>query len=84
MLGMKEMAMIGTGKNLIKKYKNNFSEFMRHDFFVRIQLVDSKTGLTAKIVELPVNAENWMDYINKAVDLKDYKVMKVEFSADGR
>ena len=84
MIGMKEMAMIGKGKDLVKKYKNNFSEFMGHDFFVRIQLVDSETGLTAKIVELPVNAGNWMDYINKADVLKDYKVMKIEFSADGR
>lgn len=83
MIGKKELALIGTGKKLVGKYKNSFSRFTDHDFFVRIFLVDEKTGLFVKAIEMVVNANNWMDCIESA-DFGNYKVDKIEFSASGR
>lgn len=83
MIGKKEMALIANGKKLVNKHKDNFSRFTKHDFYVRIFLVDPKTGLFVKAVEYIVNSKNWMDYVTGA-DFGDYKVDKVEFSASGR
>lgn len=83
MIGKKEINLITTGKKIVDRHKKNFSEFTNHDFFVRISLVDPKTGLFVKAVEYIVNSADWMDYVSMA-DFGDYKVVKVEFSADGR
>lgn len=76
------MALIGTGKKIAKKYKNNFSNFTEHDFYVRIILVD-ENGLFNKAIEYIVNSDNWMDYI-AAADFGNLKVDKIELSASGR
>lgn len=83
MIGKKEMALIANGKKLVNKHKKNFSRFTDHDFFVRIVLVDARTGKFAKAIECIVNSDNWMDYVTMA-DFGDYKVDKVEFSVSGR
>ena len=83
MIGRKEMALIGTGKKVVKKHKANFSNFTDHDFYVRIILVDEKTGLFAKAIEYIVNSDNWLDYVESA-DFGDLKVDKIELSASGR
>ncbi len=83
MIGTKEMALIANGKKLIKKYKSNFSRFTGHSFYVRIFLVDEKTGLFVKTIEYIVNSDNWFDYVTMA-DFGSYKVDKIEFSASGR
>lgn len=80
MIGKKEMALIANGKKLVNKHKDNFSRFTKHDFFVRIRLVDKHTGDFVKDITCVVNSNNWMDYVTSA-DFGDYKVDKVEFSS---
>lgn len=87
MIGMKEMAMLTAGRNKAKKYKKNFSMFAEHDFFVRVFLVDATTGLFAEALEFVVNADNWMDYLMNHIldlDIGNYKIDKIEFSASGK
>lgn len=83
MIGMKEMNLIAGAKKLAQKHKSEFSRFMDHDFYVRIFLVDEKTGLDVRVKEYTVNKNNWMDYVVNA-DFNGYKVDKIEFSASGR
>lgn len=77
MIGTKDVAMVNTGRKLVKKYKDNFSIFAENEFCVRIGLVNEADG-KRKIVELKVNSDNWMDYLENGVDFGDYKVYRME------
>lgn len=83
MIGIKEMTLITNAKKLAQKHKAEFSMFMNHDFYVRIYLVDEKTGLAAKVNEYIVNKDNWMEYVINA-NFSGYKIEKIEFSATGK
>lgn len=80
MIGMKELNLVNTGRKVVNKYKKNFSGFTEGNFYVYISLVDPKTEKFVKVIELEVNSDNLMDYLENAIDLKDYKVSKMIFS----
>ena len=84
MIGTKDVKMVNTGRKIVNKYKDNFSNFTEHDFFVRVFLMDKDTGIFVKALEIQVNSDNCLDYILNGIDFGDYKVEKIEFSASGR
>ena len=74
----RDVALVNTARKAFKKYRANFALYENApEFYIRLILDKNEEGVLA--LEYPVNANNWLDYLENA-DLKEYQVKAIEVS----
>ena len=80
MIGKKEVALVNVARKAFKKFRGNFALYENApEFYIRLILDKNEEGVLG--LEYPVNANNWLDYLENA-DLGEYQVKAIQVSLD--